>query len=236
MPNHQLLHPADHADLRIHTGAGAAYGDQVMAVLAVPGEFRRLATDYPIVFRHDPETRQFSALALMGFAPGENLYLDGSEWRAGGKPLALAIQPFLIGRGTDPAAPAQVHVDMDHPRIATGGEGTRVFDETGQPTPWMARIVTMLGELDAEHQASTAFFASLDRHELLEPFALDVPGVDGSEHRLVGYHIIDEERLRGLDPGAVGELHAAGHLMPMFMALASLGNLAKLARRRGGHG
>lgn len=234
MPDHQLLHPADHAELRVHTGAGAAFGDNAMAVIAVPSEFRRLACDYPILFRHDAETRRFSALALMGFAPGENLFLDGDRWRAGAKPMALAIQPFLIGRGADPDAPAQVHVDMAHPRIARGGDGTRVFDDGGQPTPWMSRIVTMLGELDEGHRSGGDFFAALDRHDLLEPFALDVPGADGGEHRLVGYHIIDEERLRTLDPAAVAELHAAGHLMPMFMALASLGNLGKLARRRAG--
>jgi len=238
MSNHQILNLADHADLRIHVGPGEAFGDRVMACLAVPNEFRRLANDYPILFRFDPEQRSFSALALMGFEADENLFLDGLSWHATAKPMALAIQPFLVGRSRDPDAPAQVHIDLDHPRIAGGGEGMRVFDDAGQPTPYLEQVIAMLGELDEGHRASGAFFAALDRYDLLEPFSLDVAGVDGGEHRLVGYHLINEEKLRALEPAVMGELHAEGHLMPLFMALASLGNLAKLARRRAtrGHG
>lgn len=232
MSNHQILNPVDHIDLRVHVGPGAAFGDKVMACLAVPIEFRRLATDYPILFRYNPEQRSFSALALMGFEPDENLFLDDKSWRAAARPMALAIQPFLVGRSHDPDAPAQVHIDLDHARIASGGEGIRLFDDAGQPTPYLERAVAMLGELDQGYRASAAFFAALDRYSLLEPFSLDVPSEGGGEHRLVGYHLINEEKLYALEPGAVSELHAEGHLMPLFMALASLGNLSKLARWR----
>lgn len=232
MSNHQILNPADHGELRVHTRTGSEFGDKVMACLAVPNEFRRLATDYPILFHYDRERSSFSALALMGFEKGENLFLDGDDWLAPAKPMALAIQPFLIGRSRDGGAQAQVHIDLDHPRIASGGDGVRVFDDAGRPTPYLEQVMSMLAELDEGHRASAAFFAALDRYELLEPFALDVPREGGGEHRLVGYQLINEERLRALEPGAISELHAAGHLLPLFMALASLGNLGKLARRR----
>ncbi len=232
MTNHQILNPDDHADLRIHLGPGVEFGDKVMACLAIPIEFRRLATDYPILFRYDSEHNSFSALALMGFEQGENLFLDGNNWHAAAKPMALAIQPFLVGRSHDADAPGQVHIDIGHPRVATSGEGVRVFDDAGQPTPYLEQAIGMLGELDEGHRTSAAFFAALDRYNLLEPFSLDVPSENGGEHRLVGYHMIDEEKLHALEPAVVYELHAAGHLMPLFMALASLGNLTKLARRR----
>jgi len=47
------------------------------------------------------------------------------------------------------------------------------------------------------------------------------------------------QRLRALDPGALAELHAEGHLMPIFMALASLSNIGALVARKNrtlGHG
>ncbi len=232
MSDHQILNPADHGELRIHTEPAAAFGDDVMACLAVPLEFRRLACDYAILFRYDQEQRSFSALALMGFEQGENLFLDGHHWRAAAKPLALAIQPFLIGRARQPGGPGQVHIDLSHPRIAAGGEGMRVFDAGGQPTPYLEQIAGMLAELDAGYRASTDFYAMLDRFGLLEPFSLDVELEHGRQHRLVGYHMINEDRLHALEPGAIGELHAGGHLMPIFMALASLGNLGKLVRLR----
>lgn len=233
MSNHQVLNPEDHKDLRVHTGAGAHLGDGVMAVLAVPAEFRRLACDFPILFRFDPAGRAFSALALLGFEPGENLCLDGAGWTTAERPLALAVQPFLIGRRSDGEG-AQIHIDMDHPRVSQDGEGMRLFDEDGRPTPYVEQIADLLGELDQGYRASTGFYAALARYDLLEPFALDVTLGDGTDHRLVGYHLVNEEKLRGLEPGALAELHGEGHLMPLFMAVASLGNLAKLARRRGG--
>ncbi len=129
MSNHQILNPADHAELRIRTEAGVALGDAVTACLAVPAEFRRLACEFPILFRYDAERGSFSSLALMGFEQGENLYLQGDQWDAACRPLAMAVQPFLIGRSQDDEGPSQVHIDMAHPRIAKDGGGIPVFDE-----------------------------------------------------------------------------------------------------------
>jgi hypothetical protein len=234
MPNHQILNPADHGTLRVHAAAGAELGDGVMASLTVPLEFRRIACEYPILFRFDPQDRSFSALALFGFEAGENLFLEGDRWQASCRPLAMAVQPFLVGRPREGDGPGQVHVDMDHPRIVRAGadEGVALFDEVGQPTPYLQEVAGMLGTLDEGYRASGDFFAALGRYDLLEPFSMDVTLDDGAAHRLVGYHLIDEEKLRALEPGALAELHAAGQLEPIYMAIASLGNLGKLVRRR----
>src|SRR3546814_4431580 len=93
----------------------------------------------------------------------------------------------------------------------------RVFDEDGRATPFLDAIAERLGALDAGFRASGDFFAVLRDHELLEPFTLEVPLDDGSKHSLVGYHIIDEAKLQALDAVTLGTLHAAGHLMPIFM-------------------
>lgn len=232
MSNHQVINAADHTGLRIRTEAGAEFGDAVMAALSVPSEFRRLACEYPILFRYDPASSSFSALALFGFEEGENLFLEDGEWRASVRPLSMAIRPFLVGRPREGDGPAQVHIDMGHPRVSKTGEGTLLFDESGQPTPYLDEIAAMLGALDEGYRASGGFFAALDRYDLIEPFAMDVDMPNGGQHRLVGYHLINEDKLAALEPGALAELHAAGHLLPAFAALTSLGNLAKLARRK----
>ena len=148
------------------------------------------------------------------------------------QPLSIAIRPFLVGRSSQGDGPGQVHVDIEHPRVATDGEGTLVFDEAGQPTPYLEEVADMLGALDEGYRDSGAFFDALDRYGLIEPFAMDVAMPDGGQQRLVGYHLIHEEKLAALESGALVELHAAGHLLPAYAALTSLGNLAKLARRK----
>jgi hypothetical protein len=232
MTEHQILTVADHGMLRIRMEAGADYGDAVMASLAVPAEFRRLACEYPLLFRHDSERQAFTALALFGFEPGENLFLGDGRWEAGCRPLSMSVQPFLVGRSLEPGGPSQVHVDMGHPRISRDGEGVRVFDDAGQPSPLLEQTAAMLGALDEGYRESGDFFAALARYELLEPFSMDVTLDNGAQHRLVGYHLVNEERLRDLEPAVLAELHAAGHLEPLYMALASVGNLAKLVRRK----
>ena len=232
MSNHQILNPQDHGDLRIANDAGAAFGDNVMASLAIPSEFRAVQAHYPIVFRRDISTGLFSTLAMFGFANGENLFLDGDHWDARYRPLAQSIQPFLIGRPAADGDIAQVHVDMDHPRISTNGEGVRVFDTDGNPTPFMETMANRLSDLDNGYRAMPDFCATLDRLELLEPFTLEVPLNDGSPHSLLGYHIIAEERLAGLDSVTLGELQGKGYLLPIFMAVASLSRFNDLVARK----
>lgn len=232
MSNHHILNPGDHADLRVHIGASAAFGDNVMACLTVPAEFRVVQVHYPIVFRRDMSTGAFSALALFGFENGENLFLDGETWDARYRPMAQSIQPFLIGRPGADGAAAQVHIDMDSPRISTNGEGMRVFDEDGRPTPYLEAMATRLGDLDHSYQQASDFYATLERYDLLEPFTLEVPLNDGSRHSLVGYHAIAEERLAALDAATLGDLHAKGYLMPIYMVLASLPQFGDLVARK----
>lgn len=232
MSNHQILNSAEHGELRVHTHADAAFGDAAMAALVVPTEFRSVQGEYPIVFKRDAASDRFSALALFGFENGENLFLADGEWDADYRPMSIAIQPFLVGRPASGQGEGQVHIDMDHPRISSTGEGTRVFDEFGKPTPFLERIAELLGALHQGYELSADFFAALDRHELLEPFTLEVPLSDGSRNTLYGFHIIDEEKLRALDADALGDIHSEGHLMPIFMALASLSQFSGLIARK----
>jgi hypothetical protein len=231
MSRHAILTSDEHGELRVRTDSSAELGDAVMACFTVPSEFRRLQHNFPILFRRDDATGKLAALALMGFETGENLFLERDHWDASYKPFSLSIQPFLVGRSADDG-PGQVHIDLDHPRIATGEDGVLLFDSSGRPTPYLERVTDILAELDEGYRASDTFFAALERYELLESFFLDVELNNGSKHRMVGYQLINEERLHALEPGAIAELHAGGHLLPIFMAVASLSSLGDLIERK----
>lgn len=230
MTAHIILTTEAHRDLRISPDRGADHGDAVMSSLVVPSEFRQVQHEYPILFRLNHERDSFTALALFGFETGENLFLEDGRWDARYRPLAIDIQPFLIGM-PDGEGEKQVHIDMASPRIG-GEEGMRVFDADGRPTPYLETVTEQLGALDEGYQASAGFFDALKRHDLLEPLTLEITLDDGSINRLVGFHVIDEDRLRALDGDALGQLHAADHLLPIFMALASLASLGALIARK----
>lgn len=231
MSDHQLLTSDTHRALRIDTGRRADLGDAVMSCIVVPTEFRRVQADYPILFRLNAARDAFTALAIFGFENGENLFLDDRGWDAGYVPLAIDIQPFLIGGAGPHSEDKQVHIDMDHPRVGAA-DGVRVFDEHGMATPYLDAMAGKLGALDEGYQGMAGFFAALNDHELLEPLTLEITLDDGSINRLVGFHTIDEGRLHDLDGDALGDLHAAGDLLPIFMAVASIGRLNDLIARK----
>lgn len=232
MSRHEVLNSIDHGELRVRVGDGMDHADAVMASLTFPEEFRQVQGHFPIVFRRDTATGKFAALALFGFEVGENLFLEQGRWNARYRPLAMAIQPFLVGLPQGGEGDAQVHVDMDHPRISPDGAGTRVFDEDGRPTPYLEQIAAQLGGLDIGYRQSPSFFEALDRHGLIEPFTLEVKLDDGSANNLVGFHTIDEDRLAALDGDALAALMADGHLLPIYMVLASLTRFAELVARK----
>ena len=231
MSSHVPVNPGDHRDLRVLATPRADLGDNVMSCLTVPIEFRRVQNEFPILFQRNLESGRYFALALMGFEQGENLFFEDDRWTARYRPLTLAIQPCRIGRSANPDGPSQVYIDLDHARVGDP-EGTRLFDDDGMPSPYLEKMSDMLNQLDVGIAASADFFEALERYQLLEPFALDVTLDKGTESRLVGYHLINEDRLQALEPGALAELHRDGHLMPIFMALASLSNMTGLLARR----
>lgn len=235
MSQHAVLDSQTHRDLRVRIEPGEELGDAVMSCITVPIEFRQVQAHFPILFHKNAESGAFNAVALFGFENGENLFLKDGQWDALYRPLALAIQPFLIGRSADGQGAGQVHIDMAHPR--TGDEnGVRLFDDAGAMSPYLEDVADRLGTLDAGYRASDAFFAAMRRFDLLEPFTLEVQLNDGAKRSLVGFHILNEDKVRALDGATLGELNATGHLMPMFMALASLSHLTDLVARKNRRG
>jgi len=231
MTDHALLDNRSHAELRVRTERSTELGDGLMSCLTVPSEFRQVQNEYVILFRLDTSRDAFTALALFGFATGENLFLDGGRWDARYVPLVMAVQPFLIGTAAPGAEAKQVHVDLDSPRLGER-DGVRLFDEHGRPTPFLEDVAAKLGALDQGFTESGTFLDAVRRHDLLEPMTLEIPLDDGSTNRLVGFHVIDEGRLSELHADALGELHEQGHLLPIFMALASLSNIGSLVARK----
>ena len=90
-------------------------------------------------------------------------------------PTARTVDPAVPCRPGEGRRGSEVHIDLDHSRIADAGkEGLRPFDDHGRPTPYLESIMAGLDELDQGHRSSADFFAALERYELLEPFSFDV--------------------------------------------------------------
>lgn len=223
----QLLNNIQHKDLRVVTQRGARWGDDFMSAPLTADEFRQAQAHYPIVFQPDGRGG-FVPTALFGLQQGQNLFLTEEGWDADYLPLSVQRLPFSIGIADDEL---RMMVDMDSKRISHGAEGEALFLPHGGTTDFTENANAVLRTLHEGLQATTEFVQTLMSHELLEPFTLDVERPDGTRGQLVGYFIVDEERLAALDAGTVALLHQADYLQPLYMAIASLSNFRSLIQR-----
>ena len=229
--NPALLDNVTHRHLRIRTERSAALGDARQSALALPAEFRQLQAHFPIVFQLVEGDAGFQPVALFGLEEGQNLFLTDTGWDAPVVPMALQRDPFMIGRSGDTL---KLHVDMDSPRIVRpedGELGTAVFMPHGGHSDYLDHVINLLEHLHAQAQRLPAFIEALTRHQLLEPFVIDIETADGEQGRLSGLFTIHEERLAALPGEALQALAREGHLLPIYMQLASLAQLPVLVER-----
>ena len=231
MTRHALLNNVAHKDLHVITRRAAQFGDDVMAVMTFPAEFRNLQAHYPIVFSKSKEG-VFSPLALFGFRDKQNLFLGADGWDAPYVPLMVERQPFFIGK--DANGGEVIHVDLDSPRVTRDAgekDAETLFREHGGTSEYLERMGSVLATISQGMAATPPFVAALEEYNLLESFSLDIKFEDGAEHRFAGFYTIQEERLAKLDADALGKLHARGYLQAAFMIVASLSHFRDLIAR-----
>src|SRR2546430_11747690 len=73
------LSRSEHAELRIRADLVEASAASQHLIPIVVSEFRKAATQYPIVFAKSPETGRFAPYVLNGLGVEENLFWSGTE-------------------------------------------------------------------------------------------------------------------------------------------------------------
>lgn len=231
MSNYALLNNVDHADIRVITDRSARYRDDIKQSLVFPFEFRNVQACYPILFQQHGEGG-FYPLALFGFQEKENLFLDESGWQAPYIPAMVRREPFLIGfQDSESQGETQrtrvLSIDMDHPRVNTE-HGEPLFQPLGGRTPYLEGVADLLETIYAGIEHNKSFVGALQELDLLESVTLEIELKDGSRNQLIGFHCLNEDKVQALSAEVLGDLNERGYLMPLFMVLASMGNIQRL--------
>src|SRR6202048_4521562 len=82
----------EHSALKINPDLAEASAARQHLIPIVASEFRKAATQYPIVFAKNPETGRFAPFVLNGLEPEENLFWSGTK-------MDVAYVPLNIRRG-----------------------------------------------------------------------------------------------------------------------------------------
>jgi hypothetical protein len=224
LANVVILNSDTHRALRVHAGASMRHGDDQRFVQVVVREFPLLAVHYPILFSKDTNTGAFFSGAMLGFDPGENLFLQaGGVGQDAYRPLNLQRGPFFAS-GSDLA------IDLDHPRV--GEEGEALFNEAGEPTPYMEGVIALFRELKPGIEMTRVFIDTLLAHELIEPIDIALSFDDGNRRELQGLYTINQDALRALPDDTVIDLFRRGYLQLAYLMIASLKQIPVLAREK----
>ncbi len=199
------------------------------ALFVAVGEFGEACREFPIVFvkvgQNEQGKDQVAPIAVMGLVQGDNLFVEGSEWRGRYMPAVLAAYPFCIAQiDADRFA---VCVDKAHPGVG-GQRGIEVFDALGQPSQLLVDMQKHLESLEAEVQRTRLIGDKLVELGLLQDMRFDATLPDGRQHTVDGFLTVDEKKMQDLPDAVVGELHRNGMLGLIHLHWVSLGNMRRL--------
>jgi SapC len=220
------LSRSEHRELRIRADRAEASAATQHLIPIVVSEFRKAATQYPIVFAKNPESGRFAPYVLSGLAVEENLFWSGTELDVAYVPLNVRRQPFYVG--TDDAENV-LCIDLDSPCLDDSGTKNLV-DADGSDSAYLKEMLAVLGELIAGQKPTEQLIATMLSLDLLAPIMLDIVLEDGTPLQVQGLYGLDEEKFRQLDAAELDKLWKIGYLDALYAVIIAGGQVFKLIR------
>lgn len=221
---------ARHAQFTVLEGKGYAFAADVNSVPLMTVEFAAAAREYPIVFSLDDET--VLPIAVVGIDAGKSLFVDADgSWNASYVPAFIRRYPFVFSASDDGETLTLCIDEAFEGLDRKGREGQRLFDDDGERTPYLERVLEFVNAYQGEHLRTKTFGALLKELDLLELSQATVTLADGTQRLLNGFHCISRERLKALPAERLAELVANDAMELIYLHLASLGNFEGLLRK-----
>ena len=135
-------------------------------------EFGVACRDFPIVFTSNDQGKSYAAVAVLGLAQNENLFVRGGAWEANTYvPAYVRRYPFCMARVTMNNSEQQNRlICIEKGFIADDGE--KLFDAEGKPVEKWAPIERLLREYEADLDRTREMCAIIADYALLEPFTM----------------------------------------------------------------
>lgn len=220
---------------RVRLPAPGALPEFARSSNAIPisySEFSAACRDYPLAFSTSDGGATFAAIAIVGLADRENLYVGDAGWDpAVYLPAYIRRYPFCMARVTiDAVEQADRLVCVERDFLAEDGEP--MFDDAGGPLERWRPIEKLVNEYEADLERSREMCATLAEYALLEPFSMQAQLRDGGAMNLGGMHRVEEKKLESLNAAQHRNLLRKGILGRIYAHLLSLDNFGRLLARR----
>jgi hypothetical protein len=222
-----------HRDLRVSASPqGLSFARETNSVLMAVSELPLAALDFPCVFVQSAD-KGHTMVAMVGLRDKENLMVDASgQWAdACYVPAFVRRYPFMLAEqpGSD-----QMTLCIDEAFDGLGTtQGEALFDAQGQNTPYLSGLQDFMLSFHNDMLATAAFAQRVADLGLLDERSIDIQLKNGQHITLNGFKVVDEAKLRALNPDVVQELFSTGALGWIHAHLLSLNAANKLGARLG---
>lgn len=220
-----VLSSQRHGALRWQRFTSHAFANGRNLVGLAAAELAPATLNLPLAFIDQGGT--WSLCAVLGLAPGQNLYVGGDgRWLGSYVPASLRAHPFHLGwEGGE----ATLCVDEASGLLVGDGTGEPFFDERGDLSAPVREVWTFLSQTAESILALEGAAAVLAQAGVLEPWPITVERADGQQ-TLSGLFRIAEGSLNAADDATFTTLRRAGVLPVAYAQMFSMGNLAQLGQ------
>jgi hypothetical protein len=217
------LDPRRHRMTQVGAFPDFAHAGRQQHVILGWSEIALAAADYPLALLKHSDTGQFNVVALYGFSADRNLYITGSHWHATYVPQNSLRYPFFANS----AGALGLAID-ERSELIGAAEGQRLFDGTGQPTPYTVQIANAIQGLRRDFEDMREFVNALIQLQLVRPLEVILRMADGAESRIEGLFSISDQAQSSLPDHAVVALHRQSYLQALSILMASLVQINRL--------
>jgi hypothetical protein len=221
----------EHSELKINPDLAEASAARQHLIPIVASEFRKAATQYPIVFAKNPETGRFAPYVLNGLEPEENLFWSGTKMDVAYVPLNIRRRPFFVGMADTSSGANVLCIDIESSCLTTSGQKS-IVDADGSDSLYLKEILSIVGELVDGQKQTSSFINTALSLDLLCPIVLDIVLEDGKPLHVEGLYSIDEDRFRSLDKDKVERFWNEGLMDLIYSVIISTGQIFNLIRLR----
>jgi len=217
-----------HTDLSIDTTQDYSFASGVNSVPLTATEFPFAARDYVIVFT---DSEKPMPVVILGAQQDKNVFVSGEgRWQGRYIPAFVRRYPFVFS-GSEDGSTFTLCVDKEFKGLNGEGRGERLFDESGEKSDYLDKMLSFLQDYELQFQRTQAFCEKLNQLDLLEPMLAQISLPSGSQQSLTGFRVINRDRLKALEADQLADLAKTDALELAYLHLQSMNNFSVMAER-----
>lgn len=226
MPSLQPVSRSRHGSLRWKRHTDYQFAKRAHFTGLVMAELAKAQCELPIGFALNDST--YSLVCLLGLNPNENVLIGpAGNWLGDYIPAAFRSYPFRLANNEN--GEQLLCIDEDSGLVTSNVDDEPFFTEDGEPAQSIQDILTFLNTIEGNRKATALACSTLQKHNLIEPWPLQVK-IGEKTTPVEGLYRINEAALNSLKGDALEELQKAGGMLVAYCQLLSMQQVSKLGR------